>query len=111
MERALKKDVILLPGREFMTDPMKACPYVRAAFSLTSPENMDRVKSVVRVVCAVYSCVDSLNRVPLGISQSRRVDSRRNDAGESISLIYQRLRIFLSIFFVGFIAVMYSSIV
>jgi len=42
MQRALKKDVILLPGREFMTDPSKPCPYVRAAFSLATPENIDR---------------------------------------------------------------------
>jgi len=42
MKRALKKDVILLPGREFMTDPSKPCPYVRAAFSLATPENIDR---------------------------------------------------------------------
>jgi len=43
MERALAKDVILLPGREFMTDPTKPCPYMRAAFSLASPDNIDRV--------------------------------------------------------------------
>lgn len=42
MERALAKDVILLPGREFMTDPTKPCPYMRAAFSLASPDNIDR---------------------------------------------------------------------
>lgn len=44
MERALGKDVILLPGREFMTDPTKPCPYMRASFSLASPENIDRVR-------------------------------------------------------------------
>lgn len=43
MQRALKKDVILLPGREFMTDPMKPCPYMRASFSLASPKDIDRV--------------------------------------------------------------------
>ncbi|KAI9555460.1 hypothetical protein GHT06_017975 [Daphnia sinensis] len=42
MDRALKKDVILLPGREFMTDPSQPCPYMRASFSLASPENIDR---------------------------------------------------------------------
>ncbi|XP_046652485.1 kynurenine/alpha-aminoadipate aminotransferase, mitochondrial-like [Daphnia pulicaria] len=42
MERALKKDVILLPGREFMTDPSQPCPYMRASFSLPTPENIDR---------------------------------------------------------------------
>lgn len=43
MQRALKKDVILLPGREFMTDSSKPCPYMRASFSLGTPENIDRV--------------------------------------------------------------------
>lgn len=43
MERALQKDVILLPGREFMTDPLKPCPYMRASFSLATAEKMDRV--------------------------------------------------------------------
>ena len=46
MKRALKKDVILLPGREFMTDPTQPCPYVRAAFSLATPENIDRVSII-----------------------------------------------------------------
>ena len=50
MKRALKKDVILLPGREFMTDPSKPCPYVRAAFSLATPENIDRV--IIRTLCS-----------------------------------------------------------
>jgi len=43
MERALQKDVILLPGRECMTDPSKPCPYMRASFSLASAEKMDQV--------------------------------------------------------------------
>ena len=43
MERALKKDVILLPGREFMSDPTLPCPYMRASFSLATAENIDRV--------------------------------------------------------------------
>jgi len=34
MERTLKKDVILLPGREFMTDPSQPCPYMRAGINL-----------------------------------------------------------------------------
>lgn len=43
MERALKKDVILLPGREFMTDPTQPCSFMRASFSLATAENIDRV--------------------------------------------------------------------
>lgn len=45
MERALKKDVILLPGREFMTDGSIPCPYMRASFSLAAPETIDRVRA------------------------------------------------------------------
>ncbi|KAK2712124.1 hypothetical protein QYM36_010975 [Artemia franciscana] len=41
MERALPKDIILLPGQAFMTDPNKASPFMRAAFSLATPEKMD----------------------------------------------------------------------
>ena len=43
MERALPKDIILLPGQAFMTDPNKASPFMRAAFSLATPEKMDIV--------------------------------------------------------------------
>jgi kynurenine/2-aminoadipate aminotransferase len=50
MERALKKDVILLPGREFMTDPSQPCPYMRASFSLPTPENIDRVFSKTLII-------------------------------------------------------------
>lgn len=49
MERALKKDVILLPGREFMTDPSKPCPYMRASFSLATPESIDRVSNFFKL--------------------------------------------------------------
>ena len=43
MERALKKDVILVPGKAFMCDPSTPCQYMRAAFSVVTPEKMDRV--------------------------------------------------------------------
>ena len=50
MERALKKDVILLPGREFLTDPTQPCQYMRAAFSLATPENIDRVSPLLQLL-------------------------------------------------------------
>lgn len=41
MEKALEKEVLLVPGSVFMIDSSKPCPYVRAAFSLSSPEQID----------------------------------------------------------------------
>lgn len=43
LNRALKKDVILVPGRAFMCDPTRPCSYMRAAFSIVTPEKMDKV--------------------------------------------------------------------
>lgn len=43
LKRALKKDVILVPGRAFMCDPTAPCSYMRAAFSIVTPEKMDKV--------------------------------------------------------------------
>ncbi|CAL1591340.1 unnamed protein product [Knipowitschia caucasica] len=40
-EKALEKEVLLVPGGVFMIDSSEPCPYVRAAFSLSSPEKMD----------------------------------------------------------------------
>ncbi|XP_017293715.1 kynurenine/alpha-aminoadipate aminotransferase, mitochondrial [Kryptolebias marmoratus] len=41
MERALEKEVLLVPGGVFMIDSSEPCPYVRAAFSQSTPEQMD----------------------------------------------------------------------
>ncbi|MPC54725.1 Kynurenine/alpha-aminoadipate aminotransferase, mitochondrial [Portunus trituberculatus] len=43
LERALTKNVILVPGKAFMCDSSKPSQYMRAAFSIVSPENMDKV--------------------------------------------------------------------
>ncbi|XP_068230473.1 kynurenine/alpha-aminoadipate aminotransferase, mitochondrial-like [Palaemon carinicauda] len=42
LERALKKDVILVPGKAFMCNPATPCQYMRAAFSVVTPEKMDK---------------------------------------------------------------------
>lgn len=42
LERALKKNVILVPGKAFMCDPSASCQYMRAAFSVITPEKMDK---------------------------------------------------------------------
>ncbi|XP_070553938.1 kynurenine/alpha-aminoadipate aminotransferase, mitochondrial-like isoform X2 [Ptychodera flava] len=40
-ERAMEKEVLFVPGRDFFSDSTKKSSYVRAAFSLSTPEQMD----------------------------------------------------------------------
>ncbi|XP_030635802.1 kynurenine/alpha-aminoadipate aminotransferase, mitochondrial [Chanos chanos] len=41
MEKALEKEVLLVPGGVFNIDSSDPCPYVRAAFSLSTPQQID----------------------------------------------------------------------
>ncbi|XP_026168906.1 kynurenine/alpha-aminoadipate aminotransferase, mitochondrial [Mastacembelus armatus] len=41
MEKALEKEVLLVPGGVFMINSSDPCPCVRAAFSLSTPEQID----------------------------------------------------------------------
>uniref|UniRef100_A0A3B3T5Y8 Kynurenine/alpha-aminoadipate aminotransferase, mitochondrial n=2 Tax=Paramormyrops kingsleyae TaxID=1676925 RepID=A0A3B3T5Y8_9TELE len=41
MEKALEKEVLLVPGGVFNIDSSLPCPYVRAAFSLSTPQQID----------------------------------------------------------------------
>lgn len=41
MEKALEKEVLLVPGGVFQIHSSEACPYVRAAFSLSTPQQID----------------------------------------------------------------------
>uniref|UniRef100_A0A8C1WG22 Aminoadipate aminotransferase n=1 Tax=Cyprinus carpio TaxID=7962 RepID=A0A8C1WG22_CYPCA len=41
MERALEKEVLLVPGGVFNISSSDPCPYVRAAFSLSTPQQID----------------------------------------------------------------------
>ncbi|KAG5845579.1 hypothetical protein ANANG_G00140780 [Anguilla anguilla] len=41
MEKALEKEVLLVPGGVFNIDSSVPCPYVRAAFSLSTPQQID----------------------------------------------------------------------
>uniref|UniRef100_A0A673ND17 Kynurenine/alpha-aminoadipate aminotransferase, mitochondrial n=1 Tax=Sinocyclocheilus rhinocerous TaxID=307959 RepID=A0A673ND17_9TELE len=41
MERALEKEVLLVPGGVFHINSSDPCPYVRAAFSLSTPQQID----------------------------------------------------------------------
>uniref|UniRef100_A0A8D1V317 Kynurenine/alpha-aminoadipate aminotransferase, mitochondrial n=1 Tax=Sus scrofa TaxID=9823 RepID=A0A8D1V317_PIG len=40
-EKAMKKEIFMLPGYHFYFDSSAPCPYFRASFSLASPEQMD----------------------------------------------------------------------
>lgn len=52
MEKALEKEVLLVPGGVFMIDSSQPCAYVRAAFSLSTPEQIDeafrRLSSLIK---------------------------------------------------------------
>ncbi|XP_034086291.1 kynurenine/alpha-aminoadipate aminotransferase, mitochondrial isoform X1 [Gymnodraco acuticeps] len=52
MEKALEKEVLLVPGGVFMINSSDPCPYVRAAFSLSTPEQIDeafrRLSSLIK---------------------------------------------------------------
>ncbi|XP_059501025.1 kynurenine/alpha-aminoadipate aminotransferase, mitochondrial isoform X3 [Stegostoma tigrinum] len=41
-EKAIKKEVLLVPGQVFMIDSSLPCSYLRAAFSISSPEEIDQ---------------------------------------------------------------------
>ncbi|XP_076144990.1 kynurenine/alpha-aminoadipate aminotransferase, mitochondrial [Alosa pseudoharengus] len=41
MEKALEKEVLLVPGGVFTINSSEPCPYVRAAFSLSTPAQID----------------------------------------------------------------------
>ncbi|XP_034019995.1 kynurenine/alpha-aminoadipate aminotransferase, mitochondrial isoform X2 [Thalassophryne amazonica] len=41
MEKALEKEVLLVPGGVFMINSCDPCPYIRAAFSLAAPQQID----------------------------------------------------------------------
>nr|XP_061810834.1 kynurenine/alpha-aminoadipate aminotransferase, mitochondrial-like [Nerophis lumbriciformis] len=41
VEKALEKEVLLVPGDVFLINSDEPCPYVRAAFSLATPEQID----------------------------------------------------------------------
>ena len=41
MERAMKKNIMLMPGRAFQPDVNKPCQYLRAAFSIAPEEKFE----------------------------------------------------------------------
>uniref|UniRef100_A0A8C9Z208 Kynurenine/alpha-aminoadipate aminotransferase, mitochondrial n=1 Tax=Sander lucioperca TaxID=283035 RepID=A0A8C9Z208_SANLU len=47
MKKALEKEVLLVPGGVFMINSSDPCPYVRAAFSLSTPEQIDELHHLI----------------------------------------------------------------
>uniref|UniRef100_A0A4W3HC20 Kynurenine/alpha-aminoadipate aminotransferase, mitochondrial n=1 Tax=Callorhinchus milii TaxID=7868 RepID=A0A4W3HC20_CALMI len=45
MEKAMEKEVMFVPGRAFMVDSSAPSAYIRASFSISTPEEMDEVNS------------------------------------------------------------------
>jgi len=52
MERGLKQNIMLMPGKAFQTDGSKSCQYLRAAFSIAPEENfepaMERLAKLIK---------------------------------------------------------------
>lgn len=48
VERAARKDIVLVPGKEFMVDSSKPCPYMRAAYSCATSEQMMKVSCIFK---------------------------------------------------------------
>ena len=44
--KAREKGVLFVPGSAFMLDSSQPCPYVRASYSMSTAEQMDKVLSV-----------------------------------------------------------------
>ncbi|XP_078533799.1 kynurenine/alpha-aminoadipate aminotransferase, mitochondrial-like isoform X3 [Lissotriton helveticus] len=57
LEKALKKEVIFAPGNCYTIDKSKPCPYVRAAFSSCSPEQIDQ--GIQRLAMAIREEITS----------------------------------------------------
>uniref|UniRef100_A0A667Y8R4 Aminoadipate aminotransferase n=1 Tax=Myripristis murdjan TaxID=586833 RepID=A0A667Y8R4_9TELE len=62
MEKALEKEVLLVPGGVFMINSSDPCPYVRAAFSLSTPEQIDelRLGSLMQQLCHEFYLLTTL---------------------------------------------------
>lgn len=51
LERAVTRDVVLVPGRDFMVEEKKPCQYMRAAYSCATPEQMmEGMRNLARLV-------------------------------------------------------------
>ncbi|XP_061525843.1 kynurenine/alpha-aminoadipate aminotransferase, mitochondrial isoform X3 [Phycodurus eques] len=77
MERALEEEVLLVPGSVFMINSGEPCPYVRAAFSLSTPEQIDEVCTcMLKHTCAIQNA-EFLHFSPNRLSDALRASSER----------------------------------
>ncbi|XP_068228584.1 kynurenine/alpha-aminoadipate aminotransferase, mitochondrial-like [Palaemon carinicauda] len=61
-KRAVKKDVMLVPGNNFMLDTKKPCQYMRAAYSNVSQEKiMGAIKNLAELIREEIALQNSLN--------------------------------------------------
>ena len=80
-ERAVAKNVYLLPGREFMTDSTLPCPYMRASFSLSPLQDFDRVLIILiinnfinKLICPLLKIIKAFR----GLAQVIREEMAMN---------------------------------
>lgn len=52
--------VLLVPGGVFMINSSEPCPYVRAAFSLSTPEQIDEVNKWINNQINTYNLYNSI---------------------------------------------------
>lgn len=55
-EKAIGQEVLLLPGSVFFHDQSKTYPYIRVAYSLSTPEQIETVDCLV---VALIDCADA----------------------------------------------------
>ena len=49
-EKALAKEVLLLPGSAFFVDQSTSYPFVRVSYSLCTPEQMETVNRLIIII-------------------------------------------------------------
>lgn len=54
MERGIGKQIVLVPGRCFNANPSQPSPYIRAAFSLASEDEIDQVREARKVSPLIF---------------------------------------------------------
>jgi len=59
MEHGIKAKILLLPGREFMADKTKPCPYLRASFSVIPEDQIEPVSDFYAPLIFVNLCCKS----------------------------------------------------
>lgn len=58
MERGLQRKIMALPGREFMTDRARPCPFVRLSFSVVPEDQIEPVRKIFRIFAIFFYFLD-----------------------------------------------------